>query len=83
MATDLMGHTQRQPDLVGGAGSLSIGPATGECGGGSGPESKSGGPEGVHGDGSRVGSVGGGVGEGFSEVERLAVRREGCQDTTF
>lgn len=63
MATDLMGHTQGQPDPVGGAGSLSIGPAAGECGDGSSPESKSGSPEGVHGDRSRLGSMGGEGGE--------------------
>ena len=59
MTTDLMGHTQRQPDLVGGAGGLSIGPATEKRGDGSSPESKSGSPEGVHGDGLGLGSVGG------------------------
>jgi len=45
-----MRHTQRQPDLVGGTGGLSVSPATENVGGGSSPESKSGSPEGVHGD---------------------------------
>jgi hypothetical protein len=43
-------QAQRQPDLVGGASSLSVGAAT-EEGGGLSPESESGSPECVHGDG--------------------------------
>ena len=52
MATDLVGNTQRQSDLVGGTGSFGVGSAGNEVlGQGSSPESKSGGPKGVHGDG--------------------------------
>jgi hypothetical protein len=56
-------QAQRQPDLVGGASSLSVGAAT-EEGGGLSPESESGSPECVHGDGLDVG----GRSEGVLEV---------------
>jgi hypothetical protein len=44
-------HAQRQPDLVGGASSLGVGTSAEERGGGPSPESESGSPESVHGDG--------------------------------